>query len=183
MPKGWILFSYKTPTTPSSLRVRVWRNLKTLGVHYLQQSVCLCPLTDDCYRKLQKLSVLIKENGGEVSLLEVEKLASHSEEEIILEFNNERELEYKEFLEGATDFLNEIKDETTKHNFSFREIEENEVELQRLKRWLTKIVKRDFFYCQTKDKALLTFDDCQRTVDHFTEQVYKNEGLDEKEES
>jgi vacuolar-type H+-ATPase subunit I/STV1 len=85
------------------------------------------------------LELLIVENGGEVSLIEVEKLSSKSEEAIRSEFNKQRTLEYKEFNQEAEKFLKEIEEETKKLNFSFREIEENEVELRRLKNWLLKI--------------------------------------------
>ena len=72
-------------------------------------------------------------------LIEVEKLSSKSEEAIRSEFNKQRTLEYKEFNQEAEKFLKEIEEETKKLNFSFREIEENEVELRRLKNWLLKI--------------------------------------------
>lgn len=45
--------------------VRVWRNLKTIGVHYIQQSVCICPDTVEFREKLKKLELLIVQNSGE----------------------------------------------------------------------------------------------------------------------
>ena len=62
---NWIIFTYKIPSEPSSARVRVWRNLKTLGVHYLQQSVCILPSKEEIIKKLKKLEVFIHESGGE----------------------------------------------------------------------------------------------------------------------
>nr|WP_295971422.1 Chromate resistance protein ChrB [uncultured Bacillus sp.] len=174
---GWIIFAYKIPSEPSSIRVKVWRNLKTLGAHYIQQSVCICPNTEETLKKLLKLKLYIVESGGEVTLLEVEKLSLKSEDDIISEFNNERLLEYKEFNEEAEKFLKEIEEETWINNFSFREIEENEVELRRLKNWLVKIKKRDFFICELQGKAVENFEECTKAFEEFIQNVYKREGI------
>ncbi|WP_313431152.1 hypothetical protein [Siminovitchia terrae] len=45
MNTKWIVLSYKVPIEPSTILVRVWENLKALGVTYLQQSVCIGPDT------------------------------------------------------------------------------------------------------------------------------------------
>lgn len=178
--KGWIIFAYKTPSEPSSIRVRVWRNLKTMGVHYIQQSVCICPNTEELKKKLMRLKLLIMENGGEVSLLEVENLSATSQEMMVSEFNQERILEYKEFLEETEKFLKEIEKETEKGNFSFREIEENEVELRRIKNWFGKIKKRDFFQCALQKQAITRIEQCEKTFDDFIEKVYRREGITEE---
>ena len=178
--KGWIIFAYKIPSEPSSIRVRVWRNLKTLGVHYIQQSVCICPNTEEILKKLKKFELLIVENGGEITLLELEKLSTKSENKILAEFNQERKLEYQEFIEESEKFLKEIEDETKKLNFSFREIEENEVELRRLKNWLMKIKKRDFFQCELQSQAVTRFEECEKSFEDFTEKVYRREGIAEE---
>jgi len=175
--RGWVIFAYKVPTEPSSARVKVWRNLKTLGVHYIQQSVCICPNTEYTLKKLLKLKLFILESGGEVSLIEVDKLSTKSEEEIISEFNKERSLEYKELIEECENFLDEINKETQHSNFNFREIEENEVELRRLRNWIVKIKKRDFFQCESQDEAIDNFENCKIMLEKFTEEVYKNEGI------
>lgn len=131
-------------------------------------------------KRLKKLELLIVENGGEITLLEVEKLSTKSEETILAEFNQERTLEYQEFIEESVKFLNEIENETKKGNFSFREIEENEVELRRLKNWLIKIKKRDFFHCQLQKQAITRIEECEKTFDDFTEKVYRSEGIAEE---
>ncbi|MDC3418314.1 Chromate resistance protein ChrB [Aquibacillus salsiterrae] len=174
---GWLIFAYKLPSDPSSARVKVWRNLKTIGVHYIQQSVCICPNTEDTAKKILKLKLFIAENEGESSLLEVEKFTGKSEEEIVSAFNQERKLEYSEFIEECKKFQDEIIKETNQRNFTFREIEENEVELRRLKNWLVKIKKRDFFQCGAQVEAKQNFENCMTMFEKFTEEVYKREGI------
>jgi hypothetical protein len=44
--RDWLLITVSTPRVgTSTLRVYAWRNLRSLGAHYLQQSVCLLPAT------------------------------------------------------------------------------------------------------------------------------------------
>ncbi|MBS4192210.1 hypothetical protein KHA94_18755 [Bacillus sp. FJAT-49705] len=173
----WIIFSYKIPAEPSSVRVRVWRNLKTLGVHYIQQSVCITPYRDELIKKLKKLELLIAENGGETTILKIEKLSAQSEALILSEFNKERMIEYTEFIQEANKFLAEIENESNKANFSFSEIEENEVELRRLKKWLLLIKSRDYFSCELQDKSVALFEECNFAFERFTNNVYKQEGI------
>ncbi|QED46815.1 Chromate resistance protein ChrB [Cytobacillus dafuensis] len=173
----WIIFSYKIPAEPSSVRVRVWRNLKTLGVHYIQQSVCIFPYRDELMKKLKKLELLIAENGGETTFLKIEKLSAQSEPLILSEFNKERMIEYTEFIQEANKFLDEIENESKKANFSFSEIEENEVELRRLKKWLLLIKSRDYFLCELQDMSVALFEECNIAFERFTNHVYKHEGI------
>lgn len=56
MNTKWIVLSYKVPIEPSTIRVRVWENLKALGVTHLQQFVCIGPDTIDVCKKLNRLS-------------------------------------------------------------------------------------------------------------------------------
>ena len=46
LARDWLLITVSTPGGGSStLRVYAWRNLRRLGAHYLQQSVCVLPAT------------------------------------------------------------------------------------------------------------------------------------------
>lgn len=173
----WALFAYKIPSEPSSIRVRVWRNLKTLGVHYLQQSVCIFPNKEEIMKKVKKLQLLILENGGETRLLEFENMTENSEKQIIEAFNEERVAEYEEFMKETERFMQEMEQETLDMDFSFREIEENEAALERMKKWFSKIQKRDFFQCESQKIALEKLEECAKRFEQFMEEVYSREGL------
>jgi len=56
----------------------------------------------------------IHESGGETSILEIERLSLPSEQMITSKFNQERTLEFDEFIEESNKFLKEIEDETNK---------------------------------------------------------------------
>ncbi|GAA4838230.1 hypothetical protein GCM10023310_14950 [Paenibacillus vulneris] len=178
---SWIVLSYKVPSEPSTLRVRVWRTLKSLGVVYLQQSVCAAPDTAEVRKKIQSLTKLIEASEGEALLLEVRQFSALTEEELIGMFNRQRTAEYEEFLEGCRHFVQEIETETLKGKFAYHEVEENEAELGKLKRWHKKIAKRDFFSCAASVEAVKMLDKCERTFAAFVQTVYATEGHAEGE--
>lgn len=173
---SWMVFSYKVPSEPSTLRVRIWRNLKELGVVYIQQSVCVAPDTQEVRKKLQQIQKLIQRSWGEVHLLEVKEFSERTKEEIIEMFNQQRSAEYDEFLGGCQNFINEIQQETSKGNFTFREVEENEADLVKLKRWFRKIVRRDFFSSPKLIQAKQRLDECEKILSQFIDEVYQSEG-------
>ncbi|TCZ80805.1 hypothetical protein E0485_00480 [Paenibacillus albiflavus] len=174
--RKWLILSYRVPAEPSTLRVRIWRTLKSIGAFYLQQSVCVLPLTSSIQEKAIKLQNLISENHGEVIVLEVEQFSDITEEEMIHAFNQQREVEYAEFIENCNAFFEEIKKETSRGKFTYHEVEENEVELVRLKRWHRKILNRDFFQSHSSVESQNKLDECIASLNHFTQQVYEKEG-------
>ncbi|MFD0680021.1 MULTISPECIES: Chromate resistance protein ChrB [unclassified Paenibacillus] len=179
--RKWLVLSYRVPSEPSTLRVRVWRTLKSIGAYYLQQSVCVLPLTADIQGKAKKLQNLISNNHGEVLLLEVEQFSNVTEEQMVSSFKQQRQIEYREFVESCDAFLEEIVKETSMGKFTYHEVEENEVELIRLKRWHRKILKRDFFQTEYTTKSQKKLDDCITSLKHFTDRVYREEGNKEGE--
>ena len=54
------------PPTPSSLRVRVWRRLRSMGAVALKRSAYLLPDTPERYEDFQWLAQEIERDGGEV---------------------------------------------------------------------------------------------------------------------
>lgn len=173
---SWIMFSYKVPSEPSTIRVRTWRTLKALGVVYMQQSVCIVPETADVRKKINAIKKLIESNEGEVLLLEVEQFSANTEKILFELFNKQRIAEYDEFIEGCKNFLAEIETETNKGKFTYHEVEENEAELGKLKRWHKKIIMRDFFTCSSSQQAKHMLDECEQRFDAFIDMVYEAEG-------
>lgn len=114
-------------------------------------------------------------------MLEVEQFSGITEEQMVASFNQQREVEYKEFIESCNIFLEEIKKETSLGNFSYHEVEENEAELVRLKRWHRKILNRDFFQTNYTTESQNKLDECAASLEHFTQQVYEEEGNKEGE--
>ncbi|SDN36035.1 hypothetical protein SAMN04488137_4163 [Fictibacillus solisalsi] len=170
----WYLFSYKVPVEPSTLRVRIWRNLKALGVLYIQQSVCLVPKVGDIGNKLAKLHTLIKDHGGESFMMEILKFSDYSEEELIKLFNKQRTKEYNDWLESCRYFGQEMHRKA--NNIVYLNIDESEMELMRLKRQLRKILKKDYFDHELSFQAKAYLKQCEEDLYSLAEAVYKLEG-------
>lgn len=174
--RTWYLFSYKVPIEPSTLRVRIWRNLKALGVLYVQQSVCLVPKTPEVELKLSKLKMLIAEHRGDSFMVEIMQFAHYSQDELIRLINEQREKEYNELLEHCEQFIEKLNTVSLKQNDKFYKIEENETELMRLKRLQRKIMKRDYFKHELSRQSKDCLLRCEEKLYSFSEDVYQLEG-------
>lgn len=180
-PLKWILISYRVPAEPSTVRVKIWRMLKSIGALYIQQSVCILPLTTETQKTALQLQSLVNDNHGEVQSLQVEQFESSTEAQLIALFNEQRAVEYQEFLNGCSTFKQEIQTETELGKFTFHEVEENEAELVRLKRWYRKIWKRDFFQSEHARISQTELEECEIALSNFTQRVYQAEGHTEGE--
>ncbi|MBL0728909.1 chromate resistance protein ChrB domain-containing protein [Piscinibacter sp. HJYY11] len=67
----WLILTATLPTTPSGLRVRVWRALKATGAGTLREGVYVLPEHAPTARALCELAATIREAGAEAHLLHV----------------------------------------------------------------------------------------------------------------
>jgi hypothetical protein len=68
----WILLAATLPTTPSALRVRVWRALKATGAGTLRDGVYVLPTSAPSASVLRDLEHTIAEAGADAHLLELD---------------------------------------------------------------------------------------------------------------
>jgi hypothetical protein len=84
------------PPHPSSLRVRVWRRLKSLGAVPLKRSAYLLPDTPERYEDFQWLSQEIQRAGGEATLVRVQQIENMSEADVRQLFHEPRDRDYRQ---------------------------------------------------------------------------------------
>jgi vacuolar-type H+-ATPase subunit I/STV1 len=178
----WFMFLAQLPATPSSLRVTVWRRLRAAGAASLQNGVWLLPRNDENALFMERLLAFVKENGASGQIFLVQGLNQVVQEDILARFEADREQEYDEFLEQCDEFIAEIEKETSNQKFTFAELEENEQNLQRLRKWITKIQKRDFINGEKAGDAIKVFRNCRQALKNFTRKVYAQEGIEMLEE-
>lgn len=171
---NWLLFLSQLPANPSSLRVNVWRKLRAAGALGLQNGVWLLPDHPENADYLQDLLKMIQAQGASGQIFKVSALTGVVEEDVLQRFNEERNQEYDEFLDGTRDFLVEMQMETEKEKFTFAELEENEQNLQRLGTWLERIQRRDFAHAGKANAAGQSLTDCQKAFDAFSAIVYRS---------
>jgi CRISPR/Cas system-associated endoribonuclease Cas2 len=168
----WLLLVYKMPAEPSRYRVSVWRHIKESGAIYIQNSVCVLPKTPENLGHFESVVREIDKNGCECLLMESSPFDEANEQKLLEKFNQERNLEYFEFIEQCQAFLEEIRMEIGKENFTYAELEENDEAFNRLSAWLKKIKRRDMFSASRADEALKYFAQCQEALEDFASRVY-----------
>lgn len=169
---GWLLFTYKVPSEPAPPRIAVWRKLKGMGAVYLQSGLCLLPKTEEHVRRLKMLENDVAKAGGEAVILETTALDRTQEEKVLARFRADRDEAYREFLEKCGDMEAEIAKERAANKFSYAELEENEVDLKKLRGWLAKIVRLDFYGAPLAAEAAERLRACEALLDAYARQVF-----------
>ena len=141
----WLVISASTAGAAGTLRVQVWRKLRSLGALYLQQSVCLLPAGDEVVRQVRRLIDRIEHQGGTARVLRMRFADPADERSIIEELNAARDAEYAEVLERIPALRQELAHERARGRATYAEVEESEADLQRFRTWLAKIAARDYF--------------------------------------
>lgn len=169
---SWLLLTYKVPPDPAAKRVALWRKLKGMGAVYLQNGVCLLPKTDDHLRRLKVIENEIDAIPGESVLLETIGLDRAQEEKVVRRFTADRDEAYREFIDKCADFEAEIAKETAAEHFTYAELEENDEDLEKLKGWLAKIQRLDFYKAPLGQEAEGRLNHCIALLDGYARQVF-----------
>lgn len=170
---GWFLLVYRVPSEPTRLRATVWRRLKSLGAIYLQNSAAALPASTAAERALRKLRAEILDMSGTATLLSCSVLAG--EAEIKAAFQAARDDEYAEIVDKCDDFQGQVRKEYVANHFTYAELEENEVDLVKLKNWFAKVMDRDVFGASGRAAAEQALAGCEVTLEEYAARVYAEE--------
>lgn len=143
---GWVVVSVSTAGAPASLRVLVWRRLRSWGALYLQQSVCMLPAQRRVLTDLTRLVSRVTEQGGTARVVAVQVTDPVAEAGLINELNAARDVEYTDLVDRLPAFHTELEQETARGRATYAEVEESEADLHRYQAWLGKITARDYFH-------------------------------------
>ena len=171
--ENWLLLVYRVPPEPTRLRAAVWRRIKSLGAIYLQSSAAALPASSGAERALRKLRREIIEMSGTAALLSCRVLAG--ETEVRAAFQAARDDEYEEIVDRCEDFLAQVQKEYDAHHFTYAELEENEVDLVKLRNWLARIRDRDVFGATGRDAAEQAVLRCENSLEDYAARVYAEE--------
>jgi hypothetical protein len=170
---AWLLLVYRIPPEPTRLRAGVWRRLKGLGAVYLQNSAAALPASPANERAMRKLRHDILEMTGTAVLLNSEALAG--EADILAAFQAARDDEYEEIVDRCRDFLAQVEKEHVAEHFSYAELEENDVDLTKLRSWYDKVRNRDTFAAPRRQAATDALEECTQSLENYANQVYARE--------
>jgi len=97
----WLILTATLPTTPSGLRVRVWRALKATGAGTLREGVYVLPATAPSAVALRELAKTIADAGADAYLLELRARDAAQEQAFRALFD--RSEHYAELLQAVKD--------------------------------------------------------------------------------
>ena len=96
MSQTLLLLLVGVPPTPSSLRVRVWRRLRSLGAVPLKRSAYLLPDTPERYEDFQWLAQEIQREGGDATLIRVQQIENVTHDDVLRLFHEPRDQDYRQ---------------------------------------------------------------------------------------
>ena len=170
----WYFLVYRIPSEPTRLRAGVWRKLKGLGAIYVQSSVAGLPASPAAERALRTLRAEIEDLGGSAFLTESKVVAGHAQ--LVESFNTARDDEYDEVADRCEDFLRQVNKEYEDRHFTYAELEENDVDLAKLKGWFERIQARDVFGAKGIEPVREWITRCEQALDEYAARVYAEEG-------
>lgn len=174
---SWVLLVYRAPKEPSTARVAAWRRLHRLGALYIGPSVCLIPLRLTEQRALDQIADGVRSAGGTFDVLVVESFAEEAQAVLVDRYNSARDAEYAEVVERSLTLQAELEREGERGKFTFAEVEENEADLGKLRRWLETLGRRDLFGAMGRGAAEQAVGEAAAALERFTERAAR---LDEE---
>ena len=179
MHSDWLLITVSTPRGgTSTLRVYAWRNLRSLGAHYLQQSVCLLPATPKTTRAAARVVTRLRAEGGHGEMIRIRMTDSKQEAVIIDAIQRERTDEYHELVESTRQFHEELQHERRRGRATYTEFEESDTDLARYQKWLAAVRARDYFDAPGGQEAAAAVASCEEALAGFQSEALSAE-LDE----
>jgi len=171
--RGWLMLVYRIPAEPTRLRATVWRRLKSLGAVYLQNSAAALPAGTGAERALRRLRREIVEMDGTAVLLSCSAVVGG--QDVVALFQAARDSEYEEILDKCVDFHAGLEKEYAASHFTYGELEENEVELVKLRDWYAKVQARDVYGAPKRSEASRALDECTEALELYAARVYDEE--------
>jgi hypothetical protein len=149
----------------------VWRELKKLGAVYLRDGVAVLPRRPEIESRLQGMVDRIAEYEGTADLILSPHFVAEREQQIVRQFQDERESEHREIHHACVRFLRDVLHEVDADDFGFPDVGNLESELGRLHRWYEQIVDRDYFQAPGGDRVSEILAKCDRAFEHFASQA------------
>ena len=168
---GWRLLTYRLVAEPSRHRVAVWRELRRAGAVSLQQGLWAVPQGTAFDEALERAVALIERGDGDAFVFEVTPTEATSAR-LEAAFTAEREAEWAEFVSECDKFDAEIAGEIANEKFTLAELDEEEQNLDRLKRWYRELRHRDLFGAPTSAPAERRLKACEEALEDFAERVF-----------
>jgi hypothetical protein len=149
----WVLLSYRLPREPSGPRVSVWRKLRRLGAVQILDGLVALPLDSRTREQLEWIADEVVEAGGEAGIWLAEPAAAAQARGLAARMTAAVRDEYAALVAAAGEARAEAP-------ASRRRV------LQRLRRDLRRIERRDHFSATERQQARRALDELRSAVEH-----------------
>jgi hypothetical protein len=178
----WFLLTYRLPADRSSARVAVWREVRRSGALQLQQSVIAFPDAEPFARAVARVRAAVDDVGGNVVAVRAEPLDAADDGRLRAGWNQARSEEYGELISECEKLVAEIDKEFRKQKFTLAELDEEEAELDKLRRWHERITARDVCGCGRAGAAEAAMEQASEALARYTPAVFdRTQGRTENE--
>jgi hypothetical protein len=134
------------------------------------------PARPDFLDAVDRAVELIERADGDVLVFDAAPRGETMTAELEAIFTDEREAEWVEFLGECDKFEREIEKEIRIKKFTAAELDEEEQNLERLRRWFRELRSRDVFGAASQPDAEHRLKECSERLDDFAQQVFEHGG-------
>jgi hypothetical protein len=142
----------------------------------LQQATWAVPARQDFIDAVARAVELVERGDGDAVVLDAVPRGEAMAERLEAMFTEEREQEWAEFLAECTKFDAEIDKEIRKQKFTAAELDEEEQNFERLRRWHRELRSRDVFGGASRLDADRRLKECSERLEDYAERVFEHGG-------
>src|SRR5260370_29214048 len=169
---AWRIGIYRLPSEPARHRVAVWRELRKVGALSLQQATWAVPSGPEFDEALARAAELAERADGNALVVAVDEHDSNVITTLEELYTEAREAEWVEFVAECAKFDAELLHEVEIEKFTLAELDEEEHNFERLRRWHRELRARDLFGAPTASLAERRLKACAEHLEDFSEQVF-----------
>jgi len=152
--------------------VAVWRELRRRGAVALQTATWAIPSGDSFDEGLAKAVALVNRSGGQVLVVDVDP-ASPAVADLEALHSADRDEEWAEFAAECDKAIAELASEVVKEKFTLAELDEEEHNVDRLRRWYRELRAKDLFGAPLAPHGEVRLKETVEALDDFAERVYQ----------
>ena len=158
-PRGsrWLLLVHQLPPRPSNLRVRIWRRLQQVGAAVLRNSIYVLPNMPETREDFAWIRAEITAHAGQVSLLEANSIDGYTDDELVRQFQRDRDADYQRLAGDVRRVLRRPRGRASRRAAPHPE-------LRKLQERLAAITAIDHFNAPAAGEARKALEDLQMTL-------------------
>jgi hypothetical protein len=176
--ESWTVLIVRVPSEPSRHRVAVWRELRRVGAVQLGQGSWALPDAPPFAGFVDRIVALVDQHQGEAFALKAGAADEATARRIRRLYDDARCAEWAEFTSECGKCLTELDKEIRTEKFTLAELDEEEQNVDRLRRWHRELRARDVFDSVDPDDVQAHLEACTTALERFTALVYEAVGLD-----